>query len=27
VKHLYEGAPDRLSMEDAQALGLAEKSD
>jgi hypothetical protein len=27
VKHLHEGAPDRLSMEDAQALGLAEKSD
>jgi ankyrin repeat protein len=27
VKHLYESAPDRLSMEDAQALGLAEKSD
>jgi hypothetical protein len=27
VKHLCEGAPDRLSMEDAQALGLAEKSD
>jgi ankyrin repeat protein len=27
VKHLYEGATDRLSMEDAQALGLAERSE
>jgi ankyrin repeat protein len=27
VRHLYEGAPDSLSMEDAQALGLAERSE
>jgi ankyrin repeat protein len=27
VKHLYEGATDLLSMEDAQALGLAERSE
>jgi ankyrin repeat protein len=27
VRHLYEGAPDSLSMEDAQALGLADRSE